>query len=273
MNIQELEKKAAQIRYNCIKMIGAGKKGHYGGALSCADIVAALYFGKMRIDPKNPKWEKRDRFVLSKGHAAFVQYAALALAGYFPMEELLSAKKVGSMLQGHPDMRKTPGIECNTGSLAQGISQAAGMAAGLKIDGSDSKVYFVLGDGEMGEGQVWEAAMAAYNFRLDNLVGILDRNGMEATGHLQDRYDIGDVRAKWDAFGWHTMEADGHDISQLLAALNEADNVKDRPVMIIAHTVKGKGVSIAENTAAFHNGEMTQEQFDLALGELEAAMK
>ena len=272
MTKQELDKKAAQIRYYCIKMIGVGKKGHFGGALSCADIVATLYFGKMRIDPKNPKWEKRDRFVLSKGHASFVQYSALALAGYFPVEELMKAKKIGSMLQGHPDMRKTPGVECNTGSLAQGISQAAGMAAGLKLDGSDSKVYFVLGDGEMGEGQVWEAAMAAYNFKLDNLVGILDRNGMEASGHLKDRYDIGDVRAKWDAFGWHTMEVDGHNTQEILDALNAADSIKGKPVMIIAHTVKGKGVSIAENVAAFHNGEMNQEQFDKALAQLESAL-
>ena len=187
-------KSAAHTRYNIIKMIGAGNKGHFGGSLSCTDIVSTLYFYKMKYDPKNPKWEGRDRFVMSKGHAAYTQYCALAVLGVIPDEELWNAKKVGAMLQGHPDMLKTPGIECNTGSLGQGISQAAGMAAGLKLDGSKSKVYTIIGDGEMAEGQVWEAAMAAYNFKLDNFVVILDCNGLGSAGFWKDRFKMESIR-------------------------------------------------------------------------------
>jgi len=273
MTIPELERKAAELRCAVVKMIGAGKKGHYGGSLSSADMVTALYFHKMNIDPCNPDWEKRDRFVLSKGHAAYVQYAALALRGYFPGDELTDAKKPGSILQGHPDMNKTPGVECNTGSLAQGISQAAGMAAGLRLSGLDSKVYCIVGDGELAEGLVWEAAMAAYNFRLGNLVCLLDRNGFGAMGALKDRYDIGDVRAKFNAFGWHTIEIDGHDMGEIVQALDEADKVKDLPVMIIARTVKGKGVELAENQACFHNGVMEMEDYHAAICQLEEALK
>lgn len=267
-----IEKNAAHTRYNIIKMIGAGNKGHFGGSLSCTDIVSTLYFYKMRFDPKNLKWEGRDRFVMSKGHAAYTQYCALAVLGVIPEEELWNAKKVGAMLQGHPDMQKIPGIECNTGSLGQGISQAAGMAAGLKLDGSDAKVYVVLGDGEMAEGQVWEAAMAAYNFHLDNLVVVLDNNGLGSQGFWKDRFDYGDIAAKWQAFGWSVQECDGHDLAALAEALDRTDERGGRPHFIIANTIKGKGLSFAENVPSFHNGVMTQQQVDDALAELAAKM-
>jgi transketolase len=268
VNIDELNKIAAHIRSDVIKMIGVERKGHYGGSLSAADIITALYFHKMKYDPKNPKWPERDRFFLSKGHAAYTQYAALALRGVFPEEQLFHAKEVGSMLQGHPDMHKTPGIEGSTGSLGQGISLAAGCAAGLKMDGSQSKVYVLLGDGELAEGQVWEAAMAAYNFRLSNLVAIIDKNGLGSMGVIAERYDMGDIAAKWQAFGWQVIEIDGHDMRQITDALDAADKASG-PVVIIAATVKCRGISFAENNPSFHNNSMSCADFDKALKELE----
>ncbi len=270
-DIEMLKKKAALIRLYVTKMIGPEKKGHFGGSLSIADITAALYFHKMKYDPTDTKWPERDRFFLSKGHAAYTQYAALAILGVFPEEELFKAKQLGSMLQGHPDMRKTPGIEGNTGSLAQGISLAAGCAQGLKMDGIDSNVYVILGDGEIAEGQVWEAATAAACFGLDNLVAILDKNGLESTGCIADRHCIGDIRGKWDAFGWHTIEIDGHNMDEIVKALDDADETNG-PVMIIANTVKGKGISLAENVPAFHNGIMNCQDFDAAVAELESCI-
>ena len=267
-NIEELNKIAAHIRYDVIKMIGENKKGRFGGSLSPADIIAALYFHKMKYDPKNTKWSERDRFFLSKGHAAYTQYAALALVGVFPEEELFHAKEVGSRLQGHPDMHKTPGIEGSTGSLGQGISLAAGCAAGLKMDGSQSKVYVLLGDGELAEGQVWEAAMAASNFKLDNFVAILDKNGLGSMGVIAERYDLGDIAGKWQAFGWEVIEIDGHDMRQIVDALDAADKANG-PVIIIANTVKCKGVPFAENQPSFHNNSMNSEEFDKALSDLE----
>ncbi len=267
-SVQELQAKARQIRYKIVKMIGIGKAGHLGGSCSIADVATVLYKYKMRHDPKNPKWEDRDRLLLSKGHAAIIQYALLADCGYFPEEELAGLKTLGSMLQGHPDMCKMPGIEANTGSLGQGLSIACGMAAGAKIDKKDYKVYCVVGDGEIAEGQIWEAAMAAAYYKLDNLVGILDKNGIQAMGPIKERFDTNPHADKWKAFGWHVIEIDGHDISQIIDALDQADQVKGKPTMIIAHTVKGKGVSFAENTAAFHNGMMTGEQYEQALKEL-----
>ncbi|MHC4069221.1 MAG: transketolase [Planctomycetota bacterium] len=259
-----LEKTAKKLRYDIVLMIGAGKPGHLGGSCSVADIVAVLYFHKMRHDPANPKWAERDRFLLSKGHAALAQYAALAECGYFPMEELETLKELGTILQGHPDMLKTPGIEANTGSLGQGLSMACGMAIAGKLDKRDYKVYCILGDGEIAEGQIWEASMTAPYYKLDNLVAILDKNGVQAMGPIVDRYDTNPHGEKWKAFGWDVMEIDGHNIKQIADALDKADEVEGRPVMIVANTVKGKGVPFAEGKAAFHHGMMTQEQYETA---------
>ncbi len=260
----ELEKTAKKLRYDIVKMIGAGKPGHLGGSCSVADIMAVLYFHKMQHDPANPKWAERDRFLLSKGHAALAQYAALAECGYFPMEELETLKELGSILQGHPDMLKTPGIEANTGSLGQGLSMACGMAIAGKLDKRDYKVYCILGDGEIAEGQIWEASMTASYYKLDNLVAILDKNGVQAMGPIIERYDTNPHGEKWKAFGWEVMEIDGHDVKQISDALDKADEVKGRPVMIVANTIKGKGVPFAEGKAAFHHGMMTQEQYETA---------
>ena len=268
-----LKEKARIIRRHVVNMIGVGHTGHLGGSCSSADIVAALYFGKMKTDPCNPKNEDRDRFLLSKGHAALIQYAALAEAGYFPLEELPKVKTLGAMLQGHPDINKTPGVEANTGSLGQGLSIANGMALALRLNKSPRRVYVIMGDGEMAEGQIWEAAMASSNFKLDNLTAILDKNNLQAMGAVRDRFDTNPIVPKWQAFGWNTIEIDGHDFEQILNALDEAEKTKGNPTVIIANTVKGKGVSFAENVVGFHNGMMTQEQFDKANMELGEAAK
>ena len=266
--IKLIGEKAKIMRRHIVEMIGDNKVGHLGGSCSSADLVAALYFYKMKLDAKDPKLGGRDRFLLSKGHAALVQYAALAELGYFPREELHRVKELGSILQGHPDMAKTPGIEANTGSLGQGLSIACGMGLGLRLDGSTSKVYVLVGDGEIAEGQVWEAAMAAANYKLDNVVAILDRNRLQATGPVIERFNTNPINAKWEAFGWEVIEIDGHDIEQVCNALDKADEVKGKPVIIIANTIKGKGISFAENNPAFHNGSMTGEQYSQALKEL-----
>jgi transketolase len=266
--VNELMNRAKAMRKHVIEMIGVGKTGHLGGSCSCADILAVLYFHKMIKDPKRPEYEGRDRFLLSKGHAALIQYAALAEAGYFPKDELKKVKSLGAMLQGHPDMKRTPGVEANTGSLGQGLSIGCGIALGLKLDKSSNKVYVLVGDGEAAEGQIWEAAMAASFYKLDNLRAILDRNKLQATGPIIERFNTNPVKQKWEAFGWHVAEIDGHDISQICDAFDKADEIKDKPVMIIANTIKGKGISFAENNASFHNGSMTQEQYLKALEEL-----
>lgn len=267
--LNKIEKKATQLRKSIITMIGGeGNVGHLGGSCSSADIVAALYFHKMKIDADNPKCEDRDKFIMSKGHAAIIQYAALAEIGYFSKDELPTLKSFGSMLQGHPDMHLTPGVEANTGSLGQGLSIANGMALALKLDNKCNKVYCVLGDGELAEGQIWEAAMAASAYKLDNLVAIVDRNRLQATGTIEEIFDIKDLAEKWTAFGWKVIEIDGHNIEEILVAFDQADDVKNQPTVIIANTVKGKGISFAENVVGFHNGAMTKEQYELALKEL-----
>ncbi|NLN17312.1 MAG: transketolase [Firmicutes bacterium] len=266
--VAELEEKAKMIRRNIVEMIGDTRRGHLGGSLSIADIVAVLYYHTMRLRPGDPSWEDRDRFLLSKGHAALAQYAALIDLGYIPKEELYKLKDLGSMTQGHPDMRKTPGIEAGTGSLGQGLSVAVGMALGLRLAGKDSKVYVIVGDGELNEGQIWEAAMAAAHYEVDNLVAFLDYNGLQATGCCAETMRTEPLPEKWAAFGWHVINIDGHDIGQILDALDEAAAVREKPVMIVAKTVKGKGVSFAENVAGFHHGEMTTEQYKQALAEL-----
>lgn len=263
---KRLETIAGEIRRDIVTMIGVGHAGHLGGSNSLADIVTVLYFHKMKHDPRNPKMPDRDRFLLSKGHAAIVQYAALMEAGYFDKESHIhTLKKLGSHLQGHPDMRKLVGIEANTGSLGQGVSLAAGLAAGLRLDGYDSKVYVCVGDGEIAEGQLWEAFMAAANFRLDHLRVIIDRNGLQATGRTADRFRIPDLERKMEAFGFAVTTINGHDMDQIAEALDWADTVQGSPVCIIADTVKGKGVPFAEGVASFHNGTLTQEQYDEAL--------
>lgn len=267
-NISELEKMAYVLRKNVIQMIGVGHRGHYGGALSSAEIIAALYFYKMNHRPDNPKWENRDRFVLSKGHSCPILYAALAESGYFRKEHLKTFKNLGSILQGHPDVLKTPGVEANTGSLGQGLSIALGMALGLRLDKKKSKVYVIMGDGEMGEGQIWEAGIVAAHYKLNNLVAFLDHNKIQAMGFTKDRIDVGSLAEKWKAFGWHTIEIDGNNMAEIVKVLDDADHVTDKPVMIIAHTLKGKGISFTENTAAFHNNLMTENQFEQALFEI-----
>ena len=269
---REIRYLAACLRRHIIQMVGVGLPGHIGGSCSSADIVAVLYGWKMKHDPKNPKWDGRDRFIMSKGHAAIVQYAALAETGYFPTSELLTLKKLGSRLQGHPDIHKTPGIEANTGSLGQGLSICNGMALAIRLEKKSNRVYCILGDGELAEGQVWEAAMFAPAKKIDNVVAIVDNNHLQAMGAVADRMDSGPLPEKFRAFRWHVIEIDGHDINAIAAALDEAEAIKGRPTAIIANTVKGKGISFAENNVAFHNGAMTQAQYDQALKEVEAAM-
>jgi transketolase len=250
-------------------MLIAAKSGHPGGSLSSAEILTTLYFREMRVNPQEPQWPERDRFVLCKGHAAPVLYAALAEKGYFPKEELLGLRQTGRMLQGHPDMKKTPGVDMSTGSLGQGLSIANGMALAGKLDKKDYRVYALLGDGEMDEGQVWEAGMAAAHYKLDNLTAFLDFNGLQIDGPTDLVMSSAPLLAKWQAFGWHVLQVDGHNIEELLAALAEAKTVKGKPTMIIAKTVKGKGVSFMENEAGWHGSAPDNEQSEQALKELQ----
>lgn len=268
MTTIELKRVANVIRQDIISMLVTAKSGHPGGSLSAADIVATLFFNEMRINPKDPKWGDRDRFVLSKGHAAPVLYSALAEKGYFPKEELQGLRQTGHMLQGHPDMKKTPGVDMSTGSLGQGLSAANGMAMAGKLDGKDYRVYALLGDGEMAEGQVWEAAMAAAHYKLDNLTAILDYNGLQIDGKTDSVMSSAPLAQKWQAFCWHVIEVDGHDIDALLAGFAEAKEVKGKPTMIIAKTVKGKGVSFMEDQAGWHGNAPSVEQGEQALKEL-----
>jgi transketolase len=266
--IRKIERIAWGLRADVVRMIGVGKAGHLGGSCSLAEIVAALYFAKMRFDPKALGDPSRDRFLLSKGHSVLIQYAALVELGVIPREELGKVKTLVGKLQGHPDMM-TPGMEAVTGSLGQGLSIAVGMALALRLAKSPSRVYVIMGDGELAEGQLWEAAMAASRYRLDSITGILDRNRFQATGSTKEIFDIPDLPEKWRAFGWNALSVDGHDVGAVLDALDEAAAKKGAPTVIVAETIKGKGVSFAENTAAFHNAAMTQEQYDKALLEIE----
>ena len=268
MSVEELEKMAVIIRCDIIDMICTAAAGHPGGSLSAADLVTALYFRIMRIDPENPDWPDRDRFILSKGHACPVWYAALAERGYFDKSHLKTLRQMGSILQGHPDMRKTPGIDMTAGSLGHGLSAGLGMALSGKLQQKDYHVFVIIGDGESQEGSIWEASMAAPNFKLDNLTAILDYN------HLQNDYSVDDIMPihpavdKWRAFGWHVLDIDGHDMAQVVAALEEAKSHKGKPTMIVANTVKGKGVSYMENVCEWHGRAPCQEEADQALEEL-----
>jgi transketolase len=266
--IVSLEEKGKLLRRDCIKCIGVGVAGHVGGSCSAADLVAALYFYKMKYDPANPEWEERDYFLLSKGHVGILQYSALAEAGFFPVEDLLHCKEPGFYLQGHPHLG-TPGVEAGTGSLGQGLSLGLGMALGLRLDNKPNRVYVLVGDGEQNEGQIWEAAMAAGSKKADNLCAIIDNNGLQAQGPLKDRLDSSPIADKWKAFGWNVIEIDGHNMKEILGALDAAEEFKGKPTAIVAHTVKGKGISFAEGVTGFHNAPLTKEQYDQALSELE----
>lgn len=265
MDVVELKRVANRIRQDIITMLVPAKSGHPGGSLSAADILAVLYFQVMNIRPDQSQWADRDRFVLSKGHAAPVLYAALAERGYFPKEELQGLRQTGSMLQGHPDMKGTPGVDMSTGSLGQGLSAANGMALAAKMDGKAYRVYALLGDGELAEGQVWEAAMAAAHFKLDNLTAVLDYNGLQIDGTTDEVMSTAPLPDKWRAFGWHVIELDGHDIEALLKGFNEAQSTKGRPTILIAKTVKGKGVPFMENAVGWHGSAPNAEQAEEAL--------
>lgn len=263
-----VSEKAFLIRRDIIEMLGEAGSGHTGGSLSAADIISCLYFWEMNIDPQRPQWEDRDRFVLSKGHAAPVLYAALAEKGYFPRENIKNLRKLGSPLQGHPDMRKLTGVEASTGSLGQGISWAVGMALAAKIDNKAYRVYAMLGDGELEEGMVWEALMAGAHYKLDNLVAFLDHNGLQIDGPIREVMSPEPVEDKFRAFGWDTLEIDGHDYNQILQALNTARQTKNKPTLIVAKTIKGKGCSFMENRVEWHGTAPNKEQVQQALEEL-----
>lgn len=259
---------AREVRKDILKMTSAVNSGHPGGAMSATDIIVTLYYYKMRHNPEDPKWEKRDRFVLSKGHVCPALYSVLARTGYFPLEKLNEFRRIDGDLQGHPDMRKTLGIEISTGSLGHGIGAAVGIALALKLDKSDSRVYCMIGDGEAQEGSVWEATMAASHYNLDNLCVILDNNNLQIDGPVDEVMSIYPTMEKWRAFGWHVIEINGHDFGEIKAALDEADTVKYKPTMIVAKTVKGKGVSFMENRAEWHGKALPPDLLKEALKEL-----
>lgn len=266
--LKELEGRARNLRKHILRMIFNAQSGHPGGSLSAIDVMTALYFNVMNHRPAEPKWEDRDRFVLSKGHAAPALYACLAEAGYFPIDWLCTLRQIGSKLQGHPDMRKTPGVEASTGSEGQGLSMGIGMALAAKLDRKQHRIYVMLGDGELDCGQIWEAAMSASFFKVDNLVAIVDRNKLQLDGPTEQIMSIEPLPDKWKAFGWHVIEINGHDFKEILKAFEEAKGIKGKPTVIIAHTVKGKGVSFMEGAVGFHGKAPNKEQYDQAMREL-----
>ena len=265
---KELNEITRQIRKDIVSMIHGSKSGHPGGSLSAVEILTALYFDEMNIDPNNCKMEDRDRFVLSKGHAAPVLYATLANRGYFDREELKGLRKMGRMLQGHPDMKGTPGVDMSTGSLGQGFSVACGMAMASKLDNAPWRVYALLGDGEVQEGIIWEAAMSAAHYKLDNMVAFLDYNGLQIDGATEKVMNIGPIVDKFKAFGWNVIEIDGHDFDQIFAALDMAKETVGKPTMIIAKTIKGKGISFMENEASWHGTAPSDSDLERSLFEL-----
>lgn len=267
--MEELKIKAKTVRKNIISMLTEAKSGHPGGSLSAVEILTYLYFKEMNVNPDNPSQQDRDRFVLSKGHGAPVLYSTLAEKGYFPKEELLKLRKTGAMLQGHPDMKGTPGVDMSTGSLGQGLSAANGMALAGKLDNKDYRVFVLIGDGEMQEGQIWEAAMTGAHYGLDNVTAFIDNNGLQIDGENKEVMNVEPIEEKWKAFGWHTIRIDGHDFEQIENAVLEAKNTKGKPTVIIAKTVKGKGISFMENEVGWHGTAPNQEQSQQALKELE----
>lgn len=268
LSLSELQAKARCLRCHIIGMTATAGSGHPGGSLSAADIVAALYFRVMHHDPDSPRWKDRDRFVLSKGHAAPLLYAALAESGYFSVELLRGLRKADSPLQGHPHMAELPGVEASTGSLGQGLSIGNGMALAGRLDGRRYRVYVLLGDGEMDEGQVWEAAMAASHYKLDNVTAILDRNRQQIDGWTSDVMTLEPLAAKWRSFGWYVLETDGHDMQAILEALGEAQEHSGEPTIIIAQTIKGKGVSFMENNPHFHGCAPDRAEMEQGLAEI-----
>ena len=270
--IQELKKLATEVRLGILEGVHAAASGHPGGSLSIADILTYLYFEEMNVDPKNPKWDDRDRFVLSKGHRAPALYTVLALKGYFPREEIANLRQIDSFLQGHPDMKGTPGVDMSTGSLGMGISTACGMALAAKLNGKDYRTYTIVGDGESQEGQVWEAAMFAAHYKLDNFCLIVDWNNLQIDGKITEVMDPTPHDKKLEAFGFHVISINAHDFNEIEAALNEAKTVKGKPTAIIAKSVKGKGVSFMEDQASWHGSAPNDEQYAQAVAELKATI-
>jgi transketolase len=268
-SLEELQTIAKRVRRDIIEMIGDAGSGHPGGSLSAVEIVVQLYFDFMRLDPKNPKWPLRDRFILSKGHAAPVLYSVMAEAGFTPKDQLNTLRKLGSIYQGHPDVRFLPALEASTGSLGEGLSLGLGMGLADRLDGRPNRTYVMLGDGETQEGQIWESAMSGPFHKVDNVVAIVDYNGIQLDGFVKDIMDVAPLADKWRAFNWHTIEINGHDFRAIRQALEEAQATKGRPTCIVAHTVKGKGVSFMENNPKFHGTAPTPAEVQLALQELQ----
>lgn len=266
--ILDLEKRARAIRRAVVDMVYGAGSGHPGGSLSAADIIAAMYFHQLRIDPSRPDWPGRDRFIVSKGHAAPALYAALAQRGFFPEPELVTFRQLDSRLQGHPDRNKTPGVDMTAGALGHGLSIGSGLALAARLNGESYRTYVLLGDGEIQAGIAWEGAMTAAKFHLDNLTAILDLNGVQLDGMVADIMPLEPVADKWRAFGWHVLEIDGHDVRQILEALDVVTKIHARPTMIIAHTIKGKGISYMENKSMWHGRAPTKEQYEQAMAEL-----
>jgi len=271
-DIKKLKEKTIQIRKDILTMLEKAGSGHTGGSLSMVEILVALYLYKIKHDPKKPDWKERDRVVLSKGHGCPALYAILADSGYFPRKELWSLRKLGSRLQGHPQLG-LPGVEISSGSLGQGLSIANGMALANKMDKIKSKIYCIMGDGETNEGQIWEAAMTASHYKLDNVCGIVDFNKMQIDGFCCDIKNLEPFAKKWEAFGWHTQEIDGHNLEEMIKALDKTDTVKDKPQIIIAHTVKGKGISFIENKVKWHGIAPKKEELEKAIKELDEKLK
>jgi len=270
---EELRRISTLARQDVVQMIYEAHAGHVGGSLSIMDILTALYYGVMNVDPRNPQWEDRDRLVLSKGHAAPALYVTLMNKGYFSREHLGTLRKMGSILQGHPDMRKTPGLDFTSGSLGNGLGLGNGMALAARLSGKDYHTYVILGDGELQEGTVWESAMTAGAKKLSNLTAIVDINGLQVEGAVKDIKDLGDLRGKWESFGFAVTEVDGHDMEQLYPALLRTKEPHDRPMAILAHTVKGKGLSFAEGQMNWHKGDFTPENYAQAMRELKEALE
>ncbi len=268
MDRKNLMEISNELRKDIIETIYNAGSGHPGGSLSAIDIITYLYFEKMNVNPENPKMKNRDKFILSKGHAAPAQYAALSKKGFFDKSELKNLRKLGSILQGHPDAKKCPGIEISTGSLGQGFSNACGIALGNKMDNKNSKVYVLLGDGEIQEGIVWEAAMSASQFKLDNLVAIIDKNGIQLDGRTKEIMDVERLKDRWESFGWNVVECNGNDFNEIDQAFKALEDCTGKPSLIIAKTIKGKGVSFMEDNAAWHGAAPNEEQRKIALEEL-----